>query len=99
MRYQTYNLWTLGTKPIVSGYLKVGGGGATDQTAKGDTQDRLTGRSFSSLQDILLGGGGGDILLSSPAHAGSSGRLPAPGVPIPGLRPSKFFQQPPHPHS
>lgn len=39
----------------------------------------------------------GDILLSSPAHPGSSGRLPAPGVPIPGLRPSKLFPQPPPP--
>lgn len=41
-----------------------------------------------------------DIPLSSPAHPGSSGRLPAPGVPIPGLRPSKLFPQPPpHPHN
>lgn len=36
-------------------------------------------------------GGRVDILLSSPAHTGSSGRLPAPGAPIPGLRPSKLF--------
>ena len=48
-------------------------------------------------------GGEEDIPLSSLAHPGSSGRLPAPGARIPGLRPSrpsKLFpqSQPPPPH-
>lgn len=41
----------------------------------------------------------GGVPLSSPAHPSLSGRLPAPGAPIPGLRPSKLFQQPLHLHS
>lgn len=59
-------------------------------------QRQAQGPSSGSLQDILLGGWGKAMPLSSPAHPGSNGRLPAPGAPIPGLRPlrpSKLFPQ------
>ena len=60
------------------------------------------GALVPSRTSCFVVGGEEDIPLSSLAHPGSSGRLPAPGARIPGLRPSrpsKLFPQslPPHP--
>lgn len=59
------------------------------------------GALVPSRTSCLVVEGEEDIPLSSLAHPGSSGRLPAPGARIPGLRPSrpsKLFPQslPPH---
>lgn len=64
---------------------------------KGGTQERLTGWSFGSLQDILLGGVGGDISFHlQPIHAQVGAFLPQ-GCPylVSGLQPSKLFPQAP----
>lgn len=76
---------------------QVVGGSYHRSDSGGDAQDRPS-RGSGSLQDILLQGAEG-VPLSSPAHPSLSGRLPAPGAPIPGLRPSKLFQQLLHLHS
>lgn len=59
------------------------------------------GALVPSRTSCLVVGGEEDIPLSSLAHPGSSGRLPAPGARIPGLRPSrpsKLFPQSLLPH-
>lgn len=83
---------------VSAGGARLGEGSCRRSDSDGDTQGRPS-RGSGSLQDILLQEVGGVVPLSSPAHPSLSGRLPAPGAPIPGLRPSKLFQQPLHLHS
>lgn len=68
-----------------------------DQTAVETHKTGQAGALVPSRTSCFRGWGG--VPLSSPAHPSLSGRLPAPGAPIPGLRPSKLFQQLLHLHS